>query len=29
VKDEDVKIEVSRARVAFLSRSGELVEGTN
>ena len=29
VKDEDVKIEVSRARVAFLVRSGELVEGTD
>jgi len=27
VKDEDVKIEVSRARVAFLQRGGELVEG--
>ena len=27
VKDEDVKIEVSRARVAFLERGGELVEG--
>jgi preprotein translocase subunit YajC len=29
VKDEDVKIEVSRARVAFLVRSGELIEGTD
>jgi preprotein translocase subunit YajC len=29
VKDEDVKIEVSRARVAFLVKSGELVEGTD
>ena len=29
VKDEDVKIEVSRARIAFLVRSGELVEGTD
>ena len=29
VKDEDVKIEVSRARVAFLVHSGELVEGTD
>jgi preprotein translocase subunit YajC len=27
VKDEDVKIEVSRARIAFLQRSGELIEG--
>ena len=27
VKDEDVKIEVSRARVAFLNKGGELVEG--
>jgi len=29
VKDEDVKIEVSRARIAFLSKSGELVEGVD
>ena len=29
VKDEDVKIEVSRARVAFVVKSGELVEGTD
>ena len=29
VKDEDVKIEVSRARVAFLSKGGELVEGVD
>ena len=27
VKEEDVKIEVSRARIAFLSRGGELIEG--
>jgi preprotein translocase subunit YajC len=27
VKDEDVKIEVSRARIAFLNRGGELIEG--
>lgn len=27
VKDEDVKIQVSRARIAFLNKSGELVEG--
>ena len=27
VKEEDVKIEVSRARIAFLERGGELVEG--
>ena len=27
VKDEDVKIEVSKARIAFLSRGGELIEG--
>ncbi|MBD3185164.1 preprotein translocase subunit YajC [Candidatus Poribacteria bacterium] len=27
VKDEDVKIEVSRARIAFLNRAGELIEG--
>ena len=27
VKDEDVKIEVSRARIAFLQRGGELIEG--
>jgi preprotein translocase subunit YajC len=27
VKDEDVKIEVSRARIAFLERGGELIEG--
>jgi len=29
VKDEEVKIEVSRARVAFLVRNGELIEGTD
>lgn len=29
VKDEDVKIEVSRARIAFLNRGGELIEGTD
>ena len=29
VKDEDVKIEVSRARIAFLERAGELIEGTD
>jgi len=29
VKDEDVKIEVSRARIAFLVRNGELIEGTD
>jgi preprotein translocase subunit YajC len=28
VKDEDVKIEVSRARIAFLVRNDELIEGT-
>ncbi len=27
VKNEDVKIEVSRARIAFLNKGGELVEG--
>ncbi len=27
VKDEDVKIEVSRARIAFVVKSGELIEG--
>ena len=27
VKDEDVKIEVSRARIAFLIQAGEMVEG--
>ena len=27
VRDEDVKIEVSRARIAFLNRGGELIEG--
>ena len=27
VKDEDVKIEVSKARVAFLEKGGELIEG--
>ncbi len=27
VKDEDVKIEVSKARIAFLERGGELIEG--
>ena len=29
VKDEDVKIEVSTARVAFLERGGELIEGVD
>ena len=29
VRDEDVKIEVSRARIAFLSKGGELIEGTD
>ena len=29
IKDEDVKIEVSRARVAFLERAGELIEGVD
>ncbi|MGQ9609748.1 MAG: preprotein translocase subunit YajC [bacterium] len=29
VKDEDVKIEVSRARIAFLNKGGELIEGTD
>lgn len=29
VKDEDVKIEVSRARIAFLERGGELIEGVD
>jgi len=29
VKDEDVKVEVSRARIAFLRRGGELIEGTD
>ena len=29
VKDEDVKIEFSRARIAFLVRNGELIEGTD
>lgn len=29
IKDEDVKIEVSRARVAFLARGGELIEGVD
>ncbi|MGB9595576.1 MAG: preprotein translocase subunit YajC [Candidatus Poribacteria bacterium] len=29
VKDEDVKIEVSRARIAFVVKSGELIEGTD
>ncbi len=29
VKDEDVKIEVSRARIAFLEKGGELVEGVD
>jgi len=29
VKDEDVKIEVSRARIAFLVRNDELIEGTD
>lgn len=27
VRDEDIKIEVSRARIAFLQRGGELIEG--
>jgi preprotein translocase subunit YajC len=27
VKEEDVKIEVSKARVAFLEKGGELIEG--
>ena len=27
VKDEDVKIEVSVARIAFLEKGGELIEG--
>jgi preprotein translocase subunit YajC len=29
VKDEDVKIEVSRARIAFLEKGGELIEGVD
>lgn len=29
VKDEDVKIEVARSRIAFLSKGGELIEGTD
>ncbi|MFC1717455.1 preprotein translocase subunit YajC [Candidatus Poribacteria bacterium] len=29
IKDEDVKIEVSTARVAFLEQGGELVEGVD
>ncbi len=29
VKNEDVKIEVSRARIAFLEQGGELIEGTD
>lgn len=29
VKDEDVKIEVSRARIAFVVRGGEMIEGEN
>ncbi|HGJ66085.1 TPA: preprotein translocase subunit YajC [bacterium] len=29
VKDEDVKIEVSRARIAFLVRNDELIEGVD
>jgi len=29
VRDEDVKIEVSRARIAFLEKGGELIEGTD
>ena len=29
VKDEDVKIEVSKARIAFLSKGGELIEGVD
>ena len=29
VKDEDVKIEVSRARIAFMNKGGELIEGTD
>lgn len=27
VKEEDVKIEVSKARIAFLEKGGELIEG--
>ena len=27
IKEDDVKIEVSRARIAFLERAGELIEG--
>ena len=29
VKEEDVKIEVSRARIAFLEKGGELIEGVD
>ncbi len=29
IKDEDVKIEVSTARVAFLEQGGELIEGVD
>ena len=29
VREEDVKIEVSRARIAFLERGGELIEGVD
>lgn len=29
VKDEDVKIEVARSRIAFLLKGGELIEGTD
>jgi len=29
IKDEDVKIEVSRARIAFLEKGGELIEGVD
>jgi len=29
VKDEDVKIEVSKARIAFLEQGGELIEGVD
>ena len=29
VKDEDVKIVVSKARIAFLVKGGELIEGTD
>ena len=29
IKDEDVKIEVSTARIAFLEQGGELIEGVD